>query len=81
MLKKPEPLRFTMDMILLSVPAVLLAQGINELVTTIWMRLLLNIAVSLTIVYTFPDMITRHVLERTFPGVLGMTVFLSVQRW
>jgi len=80
-MKKPEPFRFTMDMILLSVPAVLLAQSINGLVTTIWMRLLLNILVSLVVVYTLPDIITDHILKRTFPGVLAITIFLSVQKW
>jgi len=66
---------------LLSIPAILLARTINHVSTTVWTRLALNVFIFTSIIVAFPDYFVRHLIERSFPGTMAMTIFLSVQDW
>lgn len=80
-MQKPHPVRFASDIILLSVPAIILARAIDGQQVNVWTRLVLNVLVALVVTFLFPDYIVDHLLNRTFPGTMAITVFLSAQTW
>lgn len=79
--KTTDPVYLTKNVILLCAPAILAARAINTISRTIVDRVALNILVFLGVIFTFPTSILNHILERSLPGTMAITIFLSAQKW
>ena len=78
---RPGSLVLGKDILLLGIPALLFAHIINTHVHDVWTRLGINAAVAGIVVSSFPDVIVRHLVDRTFAGTVAITIFLSAQQW
>lgn len=81
MQQRPDALVLSMHILMLGVPAILLARAINTYVDDVWTRISVNALVAACIVSFFPDVIVQHLIDRTFAGTVAITVFLSAQTW
>lgn len=79
--KTTDPLVMTKNIILLCTPAILLARTVNAISRTIVDRMALNILVSVGVLVTFPQSILNHLVDRSLPGTMAITIFLSAQKW